>query len=61
MAPGKSRRGTLKYTRLAGLTAMVILAGALAAGVRAQGKLGIGVCVGEPTGIAWKYRLRRRL
>ncbi|HTO93824.1 MAG TPA: hypothetical protein VMM80_05610 [Bacteroidota bacterium] len=26
-------------------------------GARAQGKLGVGVILGEPTGIAWKYRL----
>ena len=35
-----------------------VLAGLFApAGARAQGRLGVGIVVGEPTGIAFKYRL----
>jgi len=35
---------------------LVMMVG-MTGGARAQGKLGVGVILGEPTGIAWKYRL----
>lgn len=36
---------------------LVIVMMAFTADARTQGKFGVGVIIGEPTGVAWKYRI----
>jgi len=43
--------------RMSAWVLVLFIAAGMTCGARAQGKLGVGVIIGEPTGIAWKYRL----
>jgi len=43
--------------RLSALVLALFLVMGMPSGARAQGRFGVGVILGEPTGIAWKYRL----
>jgi len=47
----------MRTRHLASAVLILVMVVGMADGARAQGKLGVGVILGEPTGIAWKYRL----
>lgn len=47
----------MKIPMIVLLAALVLGGGAVTTPARAQGKLGVGIVVGEPTGVAFKYRM----
>ena len=47
----------MRRLRQASAVLFLVMMVGMTGGARAQGKLGVGVILGEPTGIAWKYRL----
>jgi len=47
----------MRIRHLASAVLILVMLVGMAHGARAEGKLGVGVILGEPTGIAWKYRL----